>query len=321
MCVVLKMDTPVNQTRSIVKYRNRLNSIPLRKFKPTEMDLFFAIAAQVRDRGEDKITLSFEQLTDLVGYKRSSTRLISDLESTYDKLLQLNAKTDDGDTITRFTLFNMYSISRKNETVSIAVNSRFKDLFNDLDRWTVFGLEQFAGLRSTYSKTMYRLVKQFRTTGIRRFKMDEFRFLLDIPDSYAAQHINKRVVSVINNELPSVIPGFKLQPIRRAQLKHPNQKPPKRGKGAAIVGYQATWKKENSRERKDITPKNVEQKVYERLTNDEPQIKDSSKLLDIQRQLYIRFLKRGSVRTEVEKQLLEAGVDVNGLKKKYLKGM
>ena len=140
MCVVLKMDTPVNQTRSIVKYRNRLNSIPLRKFKPTEMDLFFAIAAQVRDRGEDKITLSFEQLTDLVGYKRSSTRLISDLESTYDKLLQLNAKTDDGDTITRFTLFNMYSISRKNETVSIAVNSRFKDLFNDLDRLTVFCL-------------------------------------------------------------------------------------------------------------------------------------------------------------------------------------
>lgn len=100
----------------------------------------------------------------------------------------------------------------------------------------VFGLEQFAGLRSTHSKTMYRLVKQFRTTGVRRFKMDEFRYLLDIPDSYAAQHINKRVISVINNELPAVIAGFKLQPIRRAQLKHPDQKPPKRGKGG-LSGY------------------------------------------------------------------------------------
>lgn len=125
---------------------------------------------------------------------------------------------------------------------------------------------------------------------------------------------------IFNNELPTVIPGFKLQPIRRAQLKHPNQKPPKRGKGAAIVGYQATWKKENSRERKDITPKNVEQKVYQRLTNDEPQ-KNVSNQVATQQKLYIHFLKRGTVNNDLEKKLLEAGVDVNVLKKNYLKGM
>lgn len=254
------MADKTQQIRSIVKYKNRLNSIPLRQFNPTEMDLFFSIAAQVRDRGSETITLSFKQLQKLSTYHRSTERLVADLESTYDKLLQLNAKIDDGDTITRFTLFNMYSISRSKQTVSIAVNSRFKSLFNDLDQWTVFGLEQFVGLKSTYSKTMYRLVKQFRTTGFRRFGMDEFRYLLAIPESYKSYHIMSRVVDVINSELPALIPGFKLTPIRQSEIDYPGKPVPKRGRGAAIVAFKAVWTKETVSQRKEITPKEERQK-------------------------------------------------------------
>ena len=65
------MADKTQQIRSIVKYKNRLNSIPLRQFNPTEMDLFFSIAAQVRDRGSETITLSFKQLQKLSTYHRS----------------------------------------------------------------------------------------------------------------------------------------------------------------------------------------------------------------------------------------------------------
>lgn len=304
-------------TRNIVKYRNRLNDIPLRKFKPSEMDLFFAIAAQVRDKGVDQITLSFDQVVQMTNYKRSEERLISDLESTYDKLIQLNAKTDDGDTITRFTLFDMYQISRSKKTVTIAVNSRFKGLFNDLDRWTVFGLEQFVGLRSTYSKTMYRLVKQFRTTGVRRFKINEFRYLLDIPRSYAPQHIMERVVSVINSELPLVIPGFRLIPIRRAQLKNPTGPVPKRGRGAAIIAFKATWTKEPAYARKDITAHVTEEPVYRRLKAEQVAPLDRPSANDI-KDLYVQMLKSGRVMPNLEKELVKKGVDVAVLKQKFL---
>lgn len=251
----------MTEEHTIVKYRNRLNSIPLRRFKPTEMDLFFSIAAQVRDKGSETVTLTFKQLQHLTTYKRSTDRLVADLESTYDKLLQLNAKTDDGDTITRFTLFNMYEISRSKQTVSIAINSRFKSLFNDLDQWTVFGLEQFVGLKSTYSKTMYRLVRQFRTTGYRRFKLDEFRYLLAIPQSYKSYHIMSRVVSVINDELPKIVPGFKLVPIRQAEVDHPGQPAPKRGRGAAIIAFKATWTKELGPKRKEVGKRHRREKL------------------------------------------------------------
>lgn len=313
------MEKKEKQNRNIVKYRNRLNDIPLRKFKPSEMDLFFAIAAQVRDKGIDQITLTFDQITKMTNYKRSEARLITDLESTYDKLIQLNAKTDDGDTITRFSLFDMYQISRSKETVTIAVNSRFKGLFNDLDRWTVFGLEQFVGLRSTYSKTMYRLVKQFRTTGVRRFRIDEFRYLLDIPQSYAPQHIMNRVVAVINNELPLVIPGFKLVAVRRAQLKHSKKPVPKRGRGAAIIGFKATWIKESAYEKpKDITSQATEIPVYERLQQEHTQPDEKASTESI-KDLYITMLKSGRIMKNLEDELIKKGVDVAALKAQFLK--
>ena len=251
------MAKEITTMRHTVKYKNQLNDLALREFKPTEMDLFFSIAAQVRDRGVEEISMTFKQIRDQVGYSRSNGRLIDDLTSTYTKLLHLGAVTDDGHKLTMFNLFSMYSIDRDAQTVTIAVNERFKYLFNDLDQWTVFGLEEFINLPSTYSKTMYRLVKQFRTTGHRRLGATTFRTLLDIPKSYTSYQIQTRVIDVINKELGPIIPGFKLQPLRRSQLKDPTKPAPKRGKGAQIVAYDATWIPEATLPKppKDVTPK------------------------------------------------------------------
>lgn len=251
------MAKEITTMRHTVKYKNQLNDLALREFKPTEMDLFFSIAAQVRDRGVEEISMTFKQIRDQVGYSRSNGRLIDDLTSTYTKLLHLGAVTDDGHKLTMFNLFSMYSIDRDAQTVTIAVNERFKYLFNDLDQWTVFGLEEFINLPSTYSKTMYRLVKQFRTTGHRRLGAATFRTLLDIPKSYTSYQIQTRVIDVINKELGPIIPGFNLQPLRRSQLKDPTKPAPKRGRGAQIVAFDASWVPEVALPKppKDVTPK------------------------------------------------------------------
>ncbi|HCR4501442.1 TPA: replication initiation protein, partial [Enterococcus faecium] len=38
----------------IVKYEPELNTIPLRKFTPIEMNLFFSIVSRMRDKGNQK---------------------------------------------------------------------------------------------------------------------------------------------------------------------------------------------------------------------------------------------------------------------------
>lgn len=255
--------------RRLVKYKNQLNEVALHDFNPNEMDLFFMIAAQVRDKGVEEVTMDFSQVRAQIDYQRSNDRLVSDLTSTYSKLLRLGAISDDGRKVRAFNLFSMFEIDRNEQTVTIAINRQFKSLFNNLEQWTVFGLEEFVALHSVYSKTMYRLVKQFRTTGYRRFLVDDFRHLLDIPDSYTSYQIQTRVVDVINQELPPLISGFELKILRRAQLQHPNRPAPKRGRGAQIAVFEATWDPEHAKpkleQRKDVTPNKQRQKRKETL--------------------------------------------------------
>ncbi|WP_337432114.1 RepB family plasmid replication initiator protein, partial [Salmonella enterica] len=67
-----------------------LNTIPLRKFKPVEMNLFFSIVSRMRDKNDQRVCFSFEQLKELSNYKATANnRFIDDIELTYDKLMDL----------------------------------------------------------------------------------------------------------------------------------------------------------------------------------------------------------------------------------------
>ena len=96
----------------IVKYENRLNSIPLRRFNSREMNLFFTIASRIRDKQTNEIHFPFAQLKDLSNYTQHGEQFVRDLNQTYHKLLSLNAMQDDGHTITAFVLFTEYEIDR-----------------------------------------------------------------------------------------------------------------------------------------------------------------------------------------------------------------
>lgn len=212
----------------IVKYANRLNSIPFRRFKPREMDLFFAIASRVYNKGTEKVELTFDEIKRLSNYTQHGKTFIADLDRTFEKLLKMDGKTDDGVKLVRFLLFSYYEIDRDKRAVTIAVNVRFKEIFNELKNWTRFSLEQFASLKSGYSKTMFRLLKQFRTTGWRQFTMDEFRYLLDVPESYRPTNIDQVVLKPIKAELPAMFKGLVIRKIRS-------------GQGNKITGYRLEW--------------------------------------------------------------------------------
>ena len=73
-------------SNEIVKYDPELNTIPLRKFTPVEMNLFFSIVSRMRD---ETVRISFDQLKELIAYKpTANNRFIDDIESTYQKILE-----------------------------------------------------------------------------------------------------------------------------------------------------------------------------------------------------------------------------------------
>ncbi|HEN2016815.1 TPA: replication initiation protein, partial [Enterococcus faecium] len=163
----------------IVKYHHELNTIPLRKFTSVEMNLFFSIVSRMRDVGDKKVQFTFEQLKDLSNYKATANvRFIDDLETTYDKLMDLRfgRRSADGLQRERFVLFNQFKIDGKADIpfAEIQVHEKALPLLNNLEEWVRYSLQQFNELESSYSKTMFRLLKQYRTKGIAYFSKEDF---------------------------------------------------------------------------------------------------------------------------------------------------
>lgn len=204
----------------IVVYKNELNTIPLRNFNAVEMDLLMALMSQMRDKDVTEVSFDFSTLKELSRYNKETAldSFVGDLKSTYSKLISLNVDFETKSKYVSFVLFTKYEVDKDNQTVKVKVNTEFKDLINKVTgNFTKFELQQFTELRSSYSKTAYRLLKQYRTTGTARFSLDEFRKLLDIPDSYKISDIDKRVLQPIQNELEPIFKGLKITKHKRSR--------------------------------------------------------------------------------------------------------
>ncbi len=203
-------------SKELVVYKDELNTVPLRKFNSKEMDLFFSICSKMRNRDLNTITFDFEDLRELSNYKMTATdHFTSDLEGIYSKLIQLDFRFETEKKIIKFVLFTQYEIDKEEQTISISVNERFKHILNNISGdFTKFELIEFTSLNSSYSKTAYRFLKQFRSTGYYIVKIDEFKRLFDVPESYQMNDITKNILNRIEDELPQYFKNLKVTKLR-----------------------------------------------------------------------------------------------------------
>lgn len=275
----------------IVKYHHELNTIPLRKFTPVEMNLFFSIVSRMREKGDKTVRFTFDQLKDLSNYKATANhRFINDLEMTYDKLMDLRfgRRSADGLNIDRFIMFSEFKIrgTAKEPYVDIQIYEKALPLLNNLDEWVRYSLQQFNELQSSYSKTMFRLLKQYRTKGIAYFSKEDFHELLDIPKSYRESDINKKVMNPIKQELTAIFKGLTIK------------KKYGKGRGKPVIGYQFTFKPEikkaddfnkhaptKEEQKRALEQANQQAQSEEKPTSIQEKIKEQKRKLELLQQL------------------------------------
>lgn len=202
-------------SNELVKYDPELNTIPLRKFTPVEMNLFFSIVSRMRDKSGQIVRFSFSQLRELSGYKPdANTRFEDDVQRTYEKLMQLHfgRRSKSGLRRELFVMFTRFDINGDADEpyVDIEIYPKALFLLNDLERWVRYALVEFRNLNSGYSKTLFRLLKQYRTTGYAEFSKDDFTELLDIPKSYRESDINKKILTIAREELAPLFRGLQI---------------------------------------------------------------------------------------------------------------
>lgn len=279
-------------SNEIVKYDSELNTIPLRKFSPVEMNLFFSIVSRMRNKSDDIICFSFSDLKELSDYKMTATKsFVKDLESTYDKLMELkfSKRSASGLSVEKFRMFTRFKINGDTDEphVEIQVHDMALPLLNNLEQWVRYSLAEFRELGSGYSKTMFRLLKQFRTTGFAYFSKEDFNELLDIPKSYRETNIDQFVLNPIKQELTPLFTGLTIK------------KKYGKGRGKPVIGYQFTFKAE--RKDADDFSKGKHEDARKKLFN----IEHNSSLSDEEKDLAkdkIMNLKKGSHETDKKAQ-------------------
>lgn len=199
-----------------VKYQNEMNLIPLKKFNAKQMDLFFALCARMKERGLGKVKFSFDELKELSDYKMTATKtFVADLEKLYKDMLSLTYREESHNKIKYFVLFNGFEIDTESHYVEVSVNPELAPIINGLTtKFSKFELSAFTSIRSTYAKTLFRLLMQYKSTGYYVVNIEEFRELLDIPTSYQMFNIDQRILEPSKKELGTFFENLEVTKIK-----------------------------------------------------------------------------------------------------------
>lgn len=242
---------PIVRNHTMIKYHNNLNLVTLKDFTAREMNIFLTMCSIMRDEGIKDVEISFQDIKTVTGSVfRKEEEFIKTLRTTNRKFLKFTCgfTTKDGKLVD-FVLFPTFEIDPNKKVLKVAVNSKFSYILNEITKnFTVFELQEFSSLKSTYSKNLFRFLKQYKSTGVYRVSVEEFRRLMDIPESYDMRKINNKVFTPINKELPLYFEDFQINKIKEGRL---------------IKYFEFTFKPQVSNTTGkviDVTPEEVEQK-------------------------------------------------------------
>lgn len=225
--------------KEITRYHNDLNLLITRKWTAEEMDIFFALVTKAQGKGTREIALNKNELEGMIRYsQKSNKRLEKTLEELANHLLDLRYIERNDCGFALMVLFQSFkAVWNKQRTdceITVRVSDSFEYVLNKLNaNFTSFEFAEFATLRRTYSKTLYRLLKQYRTTGERYFTVQDFKNLMGIPAGYKSNNIKQKVLDPALTELSGAFPDLAYTTIKA------------KAKGNPITGYRFTWKPEH----------------------------------------------------------------------------
>lgn len=208
--------------KKIVEYDSRINELNFGKFKEKELDLFFSICYKMKNEGINEVVLTFQELKELSSYtNRNLERFTKDLESTYDKLLDIKIRNETKKRIEKFVLFTKYVIEKEDKLIKIKLNEEFSFVLNDIGKFTKFDLIEFTSIKSSYAKNMFKILKQFEHNGNKEkwfeIKLELLKERLAIPKSYKMTHIDSFVLAPILEQLTSLFLGLKVEKIKKGR--------------------------------------------------------------------------------------------------------
>lgn len=193
-------------SNNIVRYNNGLNGVALRTFSPVDMDLFWSICSKMKRKQSNQEIFSFAEIREISKYSQRGTEIFAaDVIQMADKLGGMAFYFEDEHTWERLNLFQRFLVDKDKETLTVKVNEQFEFILNSIGtNFTRFELENMTKLKSSYSKELYRQLMAHRDISTKKgawfVRVEDFRELLAVPNSFRMTNIDKRIFEVAKEE-------------------------------------------------------------------------------------------------------------------------
>ncbi|WP_270978664.1 replication initiation protein [Campylobacter helveticus] len=248
----------------IVKYHNDFNKIKLPNFNELEQNLLCAIFVKIKNKGhEEPVKFPVNDLKKIATsnkYKLNNEEFKEIMVSLFYKFFKADFKIlikDDrnrtGEAIINFFQKVVFWYPHEDkeqkllDEIELKVNPEFSYIINELEKnFTGFKLEEFIAISGKYTKTLYRILKQFRSTGKAYFSWDEFLRIMDIPENKTNGDIDKFILKPALKELTKERNIFDQIRVPFKNLAYEKEKQKgTRGRGGKVIGITFTFKPEN----------------------------------------------------------------------------
>mgnify|MGYP002516411572 CR=1 FL=1 len=186
--------------KNLMRYDNKLNKCNFGSLNTLEQNLLFAVICSMY--GKTELVFDIEALRRFASGSNKPIRkdkISSLINHIYDTLFHGYVTERIGNEIVSVHLFRAINkIKDENDEIvglKVIVDEMAIDIFKRKEcNLTLADYDIFASIRSTYIKSIFRMLSQFKGTGLARFKYDEFLHSISCPKCYLQENIKARIL-------------------------------------------------------------------------------------------------------------------------------
>lgn len=188
----------------LIAFDNAFNREPIPGMTQVEHNILMAIIGKLMNKKTNEVHIDIKELSKQSGLSYPTTNeIIENTYSLWDRLSQISyhmyAESEDGRAIEgKLHLFTSF-IVRDNEDgddkeLIVGINPQLSYFVNDFKSGTYTSIRQdkFLGTRNVYGKRLFRLLAQWKSTGMYVVTIEELRRLLMVPESYNQGKFSER---------------------------------------------------------------------------------------------------------------------------------
>ena len=211
----------------IVKYNNDLNKLNMSTLKDKELELFYAICLELKERGTDTIIVDITEFRKAFNIPQVNKKRFNEyLENVQDKFLSLKYTLKTEKRIKKGTFFYDFDADLITNKMVIRVNPEYAYILNGIvEYYTQFSFKEFQSLKSKYSTILMPKLAQWNSIKKLELEKENLFEILGVPQSYIKDisNFNKKVIKPLKEDLPKVFYNLKIKSIKKSTANTKNE--------------------------------------------------------------------------------------------------